>query len=56
MISDLFIDNPFARQHLKDVSLLSGSRDARKNTLRDIKRSLNLSRAKSNSRRYSYKR
>ena len=48
MISDLFIDNPFARQHLKDVSLLSG--EEHQNTLRDIKRLLNLSRAKSNSR------
>ena len=48
MISDLFIDNPFARQHLKDVSLLSG--EDHQNTLRDIKRLLNLSRAKRNSR------
>lgn len=48
MISDLFLDNPFARQHLKDVSLLSG--EEHKNTFRDIKRLLNLSKTKANSR------
>ena len=38
----------FARQHLKEVSLLSG--EDHKNTLKDIKRILNLSKNKNNCR------
>ena len=48
MMNSLFYDNPFARQHLKEVSLLSG--EDHKNTLKDIKRILNLSKNKNNCR------
>lgn len=48
MMNSLFDDNPFARQHLKDISLLSG--EDHKETLKDIKRLLNFSRQKNNCR------
>lgn len=45
-MKNLFQDNPFARQHLKDISLLSG--EDHKNKFEDITRLLNLSKNKSN--------